>query len=935
MYIISIRKLLHFVQDKFKLISVYLLTFLFFIPNTFADSTQLKLTPTHQPIIMGYYSQWAVYSPNIHIQDLPAHLMTHLVYKSANLTANGEIEPGDWFADLEHLYPSADREEEFLGSFGQLIRIKNNNKNLKTVISIGGWGRSEHFSTLASTKQGREKIARNAIRFMQKYQFDGIEIDWQFPINITKDVNTISTRDTDPQHLNLLLKEINNQCNLKNITCLLQAVLAPYSLDDTWNAQILNNNIDLLVIDVTRLPGEAGEFAEPQSPIYASLEKRSIDTVVKTLVGYGIEQKKIILSIASFAVGIEGVDNIHDGLGKRAKHLSWGSWDSNQSGATGVYNQKNLSYFLSSENYLRLWDDYSQTSYLYNPNKYGGHFIAYENERSVAAKIDYANLHDLAGIAVRQLHNGDNTLIRVFNEYHWFKSRYFMLKNFWRENQKTLIVLIQLLSIIMVGIVIFYFLHNKKNKLYYEEKQTFNRVRYLLQGLEQPLLNLVSISEKVQERGLLTDNNSATVGGISSALLAPISNLLIETNLKSAIDTNFKENVSLKQIMMNIKLLFSLNKKLEIDYNDNIVIEILTNQQGLHHLLYNLCDFINEHSSDKAKNIYLVAVKTPNYLELGFSTEDSISSPSMINHSRLNSLYRQTSSLGFILNVSATVDKLSVLIPLEFVSWETINPKGLTFNINQQKNTSAKAKKDNSTPALQQKAVEEELPVDQPEKSNLFFGITSFNLSTTPSKDIYKGLEQACQYFIDLLNQDAKVSINHHEQLVTKLGNQSLSSRHEILVNASDITIEIVTQDKLTEQDQQLIQVLVYQTLMVQKSIQALLNEPTVLSELYELTRNKDKIKYLKAESGYTGIYIQSKKDPRYISMRLRTIKLYFDDSFLIQIHRSYLINPKKVSHVQEISKLKYQLVIGSETLPISRTNVAMLKDLYPQWFIK
>lgn len=899
-----------------------------------------------KPIIMGYYSQWAVYSPNVHVQDLPAHLMTHLVYKSANLTDEGEVEPGDSFADMEHLYPSADREEEFLGSFGQLIRLKKNNTTLKTIISIGGWGRSDNYSTLASTQQGRETIARNAISFMQKYHFDGIEIDWQFPINKQRKIGTISKRDTDPEHLNLLLKEIKTQCLLKKINCWLQAILAPYSLDDAWNAKVLNDHIDLLVVDVTRLPGEEGKIAEAQSPIYAEEGTRSIDQIVHTLAKYGIEQQKIVLSISSFAVGIEGVKNINNGLGQPSKNLSWGSWDSNQSGASGVYNQKNLSYFLSSNHYLRLWDQNSQTSFLYNPHKYNGHFIAYENEQSISAKVEYAKDKKLAGIAVRQLHNGEQSLISVFNEYHWLKSRYFLLQDFWRENENALIVLLQMLSVILVGIIAFTFLQNKRSREIFLEKQTFNRIQYILQGIEQPLLHLVSVSEKAKERKLLTADHAHAIAGLSSSVLSPISNLLVETNLKSGINHQLKESVPLLELMISIRTLFSCNKKRTISINSIADVDVMTNQMGFHQFLYNLCGFFDEHLNDESNAIEFQTHQETPYFVVSYATNSKISATATINHARLNSLYHQASSLGFTLTTADNLTKLSVLIPLDSVTFNRTPPYGLSFDFEQRTAgklpvNSLKAEHEPSHNKGQQKLEVNKIEASEAEKnqselvtqSNLFVGITSFNLFATPEKDIYKGLEQASQYFIDLLNQDAKITINHHEQLVAKLGNETLLSRHEVIVNASDINIEIVTEKELSEQDQQLIQVLVYQTLMVQKSIQALLNEPSILSELYELTSSKDKINYLKAESGYTGIYIQGRKEARYISMRLRTVRLYFDESFLIQIHRSYLINPKKVSHVRQVSKLKYVAIMGNEELPISRTYIASMKSLYPQWF--
>ena len=64
-----------------------------------------------------------------------------------------------------------------------------------------------------------------------------------------------------------------------------------------------------------------------------------------------------------------------------------------------------------------------------------------------------------------------------------------------------------------------------------------------------------------------------------------------------------------------------------------------------------------------------------------------------------------------------------------------------------------------------------------------------------------------------------------------------------------------------------------------------------------------------------------------------RTIKQYFEDEALLQIHRSYLVNPKKVTRVVQINKLKFELEINNTRLPISRPYIPTLKKRHPHWF--
>lgn len=913
---------------------------LLFLLSKASNASQVNHTqPQEQsnPIVMGYYSEWAIYSPNIHIQDLPSQLMTHLVYKSANLSKNGEVEVGDTFADIEHLYPTVNiEEEEVLGNFGQLIKLKKQQPNLKNIISIGGWGRSENFSVAASTKAGREKIAQSAIVFMRKYKFDGIEIDWQFPIGFspTPYDDQILSQIDDPKNLSLLMAELNNQCQAINLKCWLQVVLAPYSLDEYWQASLLSDNVNVVVIDVSRVHGDKADKAEHISPLYSEKNERSIDQLISRLVTFGIDKHKIVPAIPSFAVGWDGVTRENNGLKQIPKRLSWGSWDGNSSGATGIYNQKSLSFFLKSNQYKTYWDETSKASYLYTSEKFSGHFISFENEQSIQEKVNYVENENLAGLAIRQLHNGDAVLRTTFYNFYFLKGMYFKSQEFWFENKSVLIIMLQLFAIVFIALVGGVSYSNKRRNRDYSERKQLLSIQNNLQNLEWPLLNVLAISQKLSDNNLLDNNTIKQLVSGTSQLLHPVNSILSNTILNNTVNIQQKTTISFKALFITINGLLLANKQCQLNWREQIEGQLQVNTAHLEQLLYNICNFsFDINPVNKTLNFQF---KESQGGVIILISADKMSSELKVNHSQLKSLFRQANTLGY--QLSSTQENgidFQLYIPHAKYSHKFTRQPNIIFS--------------NETARLSEKIVEPQIGVDNNQarsndltlqkfadnnQSNKIYNeLASFNLSTLPSKDLYKGLEQACQYFLDYLNEDSKITIIQHGQPVAKLGSEPEVNFHEKIINASDFTFEIVTEEKLSDENEQLVQILISQTLMIQKAIKSFIQEPTVLAEVYELTRYKEQIKYLKAESGYTGIYLQAKKEPRYISMRLRTIKLYFDDSFLIQIHRSYLINPKKVSHVQQIAKLKYNVVIGSEKLPISRTYISALKDFFPQWF--
>lgn len=134
------------------------------------------------------------------------------------------------------------------------------------------------------------------------------------------------------------------------------------------------------------------------------------------------------------------------------------------------------------------------------------------------------------------------------------------------------------------------------------------------------------------------------------------------------------------------------------------------------------------------------------------------------------------------------------------------------------------------------------------------------------------------------------------------------------------------------EEDIAYFQSLVAQIQMMRKQISELAKVPQLLSELYEIASQKGHIKYIQADKGYSGIVCDN-KDTIYLSLRFKNIKLYFKDESLLQIHRSYLVNPRKVLRVVQLSKIKYVLQLENERLPIARTYLPLIKENFPHWF--
>src|SRR5689334_9360911 len=66
-------------------------------------------------------------------------------------------------------------------NLARLAAMKKGNPDLQLVASIGGWTRSDRFSDVFADPALRAQFIRGGIEFLRRYDFDGIDIDWEYP----------------------------------------------------------------------------------------------------------------------------------------------------------------------------------------------------------------------------------------------------------------------------------------------------------------------------------------------------------------------------------------------------------------------------------------------------------------------------------------------------------------------------------------------------------------------------------------------------------------------------------------------------------------------------------------------------------------------------------------------------------------------------------
>lgn len=166
--------------------------------------------------IVGYFTEWGIYLDNNYyeVSDIPWDKVTHINYAFAKIE-DGKIAINDTWAAIEKPFDGDTWQTPIRGHFGQFIKYKELYPHVKTLVSVGGWTLSTYFSDVALTQESRELFAKSCVDFIREYQFDGVDIDWEYPVG--GGLSTNITRPEDKQNFTLLLKTLRDQLDIAGI----------------------------------------------------------------------------------------------------------------------------------------------------------------------------------------------------------------------------------------------------------------------------------------------------------------------------------------------------------------------------------------------------------------------------------------------------------------------------------------------------------------------------------------------------------------------------------------------------------------------------------------------------------------------------------------------------------------------------------------------
>lgn len=358
--------------------------------------------------IVGYFAEWSIYQEGNYyeVSNIPWDKITHINYAFAKIE-NGKIALFDKWAAVQKPFGDDTWDTPAIrGHLGQLIEYKKQYPDVKTLISVGGWTQSVYFSDVALTDESRSVFADSCVEFIRMYQFDGVDIDWEYPVSGGMSSNI--TKPEDKQNFTLLLKCLREKLDMAGAQDgkrYLVTIAAPAGSTVIKNTEpgLYHQYLDFINIMTYDYNGPWNNSVNHLSPLYmnpndsSSPEKKetfNTDWSVKEYLRLGVPAGKLNMGVPYYSVGWEGVNGGTNGLFGTASaglenkqfHYIKGLLDSGDAGFT------------------RYWDDSSKVPYLWNPSS--ATLYSYEDEVSMENKCNYVIDNNLGGIMIWDL-SGD------------------------------------------------------------------------------------------------------------------------------------------------------------------------------------------------------------------------------------------------------------------------------------------------------------------------------------------------------------------------------------------------------------------------------------------------------------------------------------------------------------------------------------------------
>ena len=369
-------------------------------PNDYVEEYTVK---DHEKVVVCYWGTWANYRPGagkFTPEDIDANLCTHLIYTFAGLDPKtDEIKGLDPWFDLD-----VDEKGGGLAGFRKATDLKDQYPHLKVSIAIGGWNEgSKNYSIMAADSNRRFRFVHSVVRFLKKHNFDGLDLDWEYP----------GKRGGDPENDKFnfvqLIKDLKEAFRPHQFLLTAAIGAATDTIEVAYGIKQMYKYLDYVHIMCYDYHGAWDLKTGHNAPLYPRPNEKgkdvllNVDSTLEYLMKRGAKPEKTVLGVPLYGRAFL-LMNPHDyKMGARAKAESFKGPYTREAGFLGYNEICEMLAHDYKEEWTLEWESSYMAPYMHKDLKW----VSYDDPESIKIKADYAFKKNLAGVMAWSIETDD------------------------------------------------------------------------------------------------------------------------------------------------------------------------------------------------------------------------------------------------------------------------------------------------------------------------------------------------------------------------------------------------------------------------------------------------------------------------------------------------------------------------------------------------
>ncbi|KDR16263.1 probable chitinase 10 isoform X3 [Zootermopsis nevadensis] len=338
--------------------------------------------------VVCYYTNWSQYRTKhgkFLPEDIEPDLCTHIIF------AFGWLKKGK----LSSFESNDETKDGKVGLYERIMTLKKANPKLKILLAIGGWSfGTQKFKVMSATRYARQTFIYSAIPFLRDRDFDGLDMDWEYPKGTD-----------DKKNFVLLLKELREAFEaeaqeVKKPRLLLTAAVpvGPDNVRGGYDVPAVASYLDFINLMAYDFHGKWERETGHNAPLFAPSsdsewrKQLCVDHAASMWVKLGAPKDKLVIGMPTYGRTFTLSNTANFKVNAPASG----------GGKAGDYTKEGgfLAYYEVCEMLKNgasyVWDDEMKVPYAIQ----GDQWVGFDDERSIRNKMRWIKDNGYAGAMV-------------------------------------------------------------------------------------------------------------------------------------------------------------------------------------------------------------------------------------------------------------------------------------------------------------------------------------------------------------------------------------------------------------------------------------------------------------------------------------------------------------------------------------------------------